>query len=107
GKGYSHIWQEGQPKTRVDWEEGSMFSPPEMWYHQHFNTGATPARYLALRWNNPEFQVWGEWWRKNEKSAGEQIEYEDEEPEIRATFERELAKSGVAIKLPPVQYRQK
>ncbi len=107
GKGFSLLWPEGEPVTRIDWEEGSMLSPPEMWYHQHFNTGPTPARYLALRWNNPEFQVWGEWWRKYEKSNGEQIEYEDEDPEIRATFETELAKIGVPVKLPRVEHRKK
>ena len=49
GEGYSLNWAEGDEPKRVDWSENAMFSPPDMWYHQHFNTGKGPARYLALK----------------------------------------------------------
>ena len=29
GKGYSLLWPEGRPRTRIDWQPGSMFVPPE------------------------------------------------------------------------------
>ncbi|MBI3975359.1 MAG: cupin domain-containing protein [Armatimonadetes bacterium] len=49
GRGYSIIQKEGEPPTRIDWEEGDMFSPPLWAWHQHFNTDSQrPARYLAV-----------------------------------------------------------
>jgi len=40
GEGYSVMWPEGKEKVVVRWQEGSMFVPPNRWFHQHFNLGA-------------------------------------------------------------------
>lgn len=105
GEGYSLLWKDNNPKTRVDWHAGSMFVPPEMWFHQHFNAGGTPARYLALRWGGAKFRMAGLFSSggiaESVKSGGNQIEYEDEDPEIRRIFESELSKRGVESKMAP------
>ena len=49
GVGFSMFWREGEQPKRYDWQDGSVFTPPAMMWHQHFNTGATGARYLPPR----------------------------------------------------------
>jgi hypothetical protein len=104
GKGYSLLWQEGRPKIRVDWHEGSMVVPPDMWFHQHFNAGSEPARFVALHFGGGKRFRTGEKWKGDEstKLGGDQIELEDEDPDIRELYETELAKENVMIKMPPV-----
>lgn len=50
GEGYTLAWPGGRyhKKQRVDWKAGTLFVPPTYWYHQHFNAGSTPARYLSI-----------------------------------------------------------
>lgn len=101
GEGYSILWQEGHEKIIVPWHEASMFVPPEKWFHQHFNVGSTPARYLAL---HPLKQFAG-YAEKIEDQARDQIEYCDEDPFIREKFEEELAKRGLTSAMPEEAYK--
>jgi mannose-6-phosphate isomerase-like protein (cupin superfamily) len=103
GEGFSVLWQEGHEKIFVPWREGSMFVPPEKWFHQHFNVGSTPARYLAL---HPLKQFAG-YAEKVEDQARDQIEYVDEDPAIRQRFEAELAQRGLTSAMPDEVYRNR
>jgi len=112
-EGYSLMWPNhlgtrpyengfGDEVVRVDWVPGSVFSPPTNWFHQHFNTGAEPALQLALRCGSQKFPLGirvaairaGVY--TSVKQGGTLIEYEDEDPAIRATYETELGKKGIA-----------
>jgi len=99
--------------VRVDWKAGSVFSPPTGWFHQHINTGSVAARQLAFRYNTQSGQYRlgiGKALNKagvvtSIREGGTLIEYEDEDPEIRAEFIRALEQTGVKYAMPPVVYR--
>ena len=103
GEGYSVMWPEGEEKMVVPWHEASCFTPPNRWFHQHFNLGATPARYLAL---HPPAQFAGHA-EQVEDRARDQIEYPDEDPFIRDTFESELAVRGLRSEMVEEAYRDR
>jgi hypothetical protein len=113
-EGYSLMWPNqlgtkpyengfGDQVVRVDWVPGSVFSPPTNWFHQHFNTGPERALQLALRCGSQKFPLGirvaairaGVY--TSVKQGGTLIEYEDEDPAIRGTYEAEIAKKGIAL----------
>ncbi len=100
GEGYSLIWREEKKKMKIDWKEGSLFIPPSRWYHQHFNTGTTPARYLAIH-SPVEHMLHAETF---EDRARDQIEYYQEDPSVMPTYEAELAKKRIASRMTPDLY---
>src|SRR5262249_19522211 len=57
GEGFSLLWRDNGPMQRVDWRPGSVVVPADQQFHQHFNTGPTAARYLALRWGSQRYPV--------------------------------------------------
>jgi len=102
GHGYSLYWHEGDPDfKRFDWKFGSVFTPTDMLFHQHFNTGGEPARYLAIAFGGMRYPTVAdkrktfEGMDKSMKAGGRQIDYEDEDPRIRQIFENELRRRGV------------
>lgn len=97
GEGFSYMWPEGSEKIYIPWHEASIFVPPDMWFHQHFNVGAEPARYLAFHGNNGGREVV----RDPER---DQIEYTQEDRLVRETFERELGKLGITSLMPDQCY---
>jgi quercetin dioxygenase-like cupin family protein len=47
GRGATMIWQEGEPRTTVEWEEGALLAIPLNAWHQEFNSsGSEPCRML-------------------------------------------------------------
>jgi len=104
GEGFSVLWSDGAPDlTDVPWHPGTMFVPPGMWWHQHFNTGPTPARYLAIRWGGAKWKVARyldiQGVDKSKKDGGNQIEYEDQDPRIHRLFVERCAARGVPVKM--------
>ncbi len=107
GKGYSLMWPDDEPKQRFDWQEGSIIVPPERWWHQHFVITTTPVRQLALRWDGEKYKFGKKWgFDKDIKQGGDQIEYHDEDPDVRQMFEEELAKEGLKSKMDPGLYKK-
>jgi mannose-6-phosphate isomerase-like protein (cupin superfamily) len=100
GEGYSVMWEEGKDKVIAPWKPGSLITPPNKWFHQHFNVGQSPARYLAF---HPPLQFDGHA-EKIEDRARDQIEYVDEDPAVRQRFEAELAKRGMRSEIPAEAY---
>ena len=108
GIGYSLLWpSHGGPRNgmeRVDWKPGAMVVPPNGWFHQHFNGGAEPARYMAFRWGSQKYgfslgvAMEGET-DVDIKLGGGQIEYEDEDPIIHDMFVETITKNGAESKM--------
>ena len=74
-----------------------MVVPPNMWFHQHFNTGTTPARYLAFKHEGVAIRnsqgVPKAWISR--RIGGDQIDYADEQPVVRQLFAEALAQHGL------------
>lgn len=102
GHGYSLLWYEGDREfVRVDWRHGVVFAPPDMMYHQHFNTAPDPSRYLAVALGSLRYPFTAE---KRSlfmgvdvsvRDGGRQIEYGDQDARIHEIYLSELAKNGV------------
>jgi quercetin dioxygenase-like cupin family protein len=106
GQGYSLYWYEGESELqRFDWKHGAVFAPTDMLFHQHFNTSAEPARYLAIAFGGLRYPTVADKRRTfhgmdvSVKDGGRQLEYEDEDPRIRRLYEEELRKNGIASRM--------
>lgn len=97
GTGYSLMWPEGEEPMRYEWGPGSLIVPPNMWFHQHFNSGTEPARYLAFKHEVVSVRnaqgVPKAW--ISQRIGGDQIDYADESHVVRTTFADALKEQGL------------
>ncbi len=97
GEGYSLMWPEGAEPKRYDWKVGTMIVPPNLWFHQHFNTGTTPSRYLAFKHEVVSIRnaqgVPKAWISR--RVGGDQIDYADEPQVVRTMFADALKEKGL------------
>ena len=101
GEGYSLMWPEEEEPKRYDWQLGTMIVPPNMWFHQHFNTGRETARYLAFKHEVVSVRnaqgVPKAW--ISQRVGGDQIDYADELPAVRTLFSEALTGRGLKPKM--------
>ncbi len=103
GHGYSLFWYEGDSdRRRIDWEPGWVYAPPDMMFHQHFNTAPAPSRYVAIAFGSIRYPfssdkraLFGGGVDRSAALGGSQIEYQDEDPGIRRLFEEALVARGL------------
>lgn len=103
GSGYTLLWYEGDEEfVELPWRHGVMYTPPFWMYHQHFNTGETPARYVACSLGSRRYPFIALRRRSAEgagavsvSKGGRQIEYEEQDPRVHRKFLEETAKNGV------------
>ncbi len=106
GSGYTLMWNDGDKEfERHEWQHGFVFAPPEGMFHQHFNTGPEPARYLAISMGSHRYPVLGHKLKLKQapdasvQEGGAQINYEDQDARIHEIWLRELAATGVASRM--------
>src|SRR4030095_14970053 len=100
-----------QDVVEVKWKAGSVYCPPGGWFHQHFNTGAQPARHLALRYGSRIHPIGFKIADKcsedgvyiDVKKGGTLIEYADEDRYVREHYEEEIKKTGVKCEMPALE----
>ena len=102
GHGYSLLWYDGEDDfTRVDWKHGTVFAPPDMMFHQHFNAAATPSRYLAIACGGLRYPLMEEKRRifmgmdVDVNKGGAQIEYKNQDPRVHEMFLEAMKQVGV------------
>jgi oxalate decarboxylase/phosphoglucose isomerase-like protein (cupin superfamily) len=103
GEGYSLLWYEGDSEfTEIPWRHGIMYTPPFWMFHQHFNTGPSPARYLACSLGSRRYPFISLRRKSAEgggatsiQEGGRQIEYEDQDPRIHRKWLEAIKENDV------------
>lgn len=53
GEGFTLVWEDDAGHlARTGWRHGIVYAPPGMTFRQHFNAGASPARYLDMQFGS-------------------------------------------------------
>jgi quercetin dioxygenase-like cupin family protein len=88
--GYTMMWKDGEEPTRYDWAEGSVISPPAGVWHQHYNTGTEPCKFVAL---HASFAL-----ASGGKGGGvEQLESSELDEGLREIYVAECEKNGIEV----------
>ena len=108
GTGYETLFFEGEEPRRLPLHPYGVVAPKRFEFHQHFDTGKGAMRQVAFRGVSPRYGAGvrydpvGASQSRDPTAAGYQINYEREDAKVRETYYRELERSGVELRLPPV-----
>jgi mannose-6-phosphate isomerase-like protein (cupin superfamily) len=105
GEGYTLVWKEGaETFTRMAWRHGVVCAAGGMLFHQHFNAGAAPARFLDVQLGSARFPMF----RARRASYGDAsvyaagsatIPYAQQDPRIHAQWLETIKTKGVTSQM--------
>jgi quercetin dioxygenase-like cupin family protein len=98
GTGFAMVWREGEERQRFEIRPGSIYSPGDLMYHGHFNTGRVPMRHFAMRGRSPKYSQ-----DRYRTKLHEMIPFDEEPPDIHPEYLRELQKNGVKSEISVVE----
>ncbi len=99
-KGDAHHWSKASEKMRYERHEVSVSGYPDPWYHQYFNIGNAPFRSMGTLYGfGPTRPVWvGAGIKRSIAEGGDQVMFDEEDPEILRLFMEELKKEGLEVR---------
>ena len=106
GEGYTLVWEEGaRDFVRTDWRHGIVYAPPGMAFHQHFNAGGAPARYLDMQLGSLRYPMFrhrrAAYGDKEVYAAGSAtVPYAEQDPRVHRMWLDAIAGKGVTPRMP-------
>lgn len=98
GEGYVMLWREGEERKRYNFRAGSIYSPGDLMYHGHFNTGPGLMRHFAIRGRSPKYTE-----DRYMPPLYQMIPLEEEPPDIHRDYLEELARKGIRAEISVVK----
>jgi len=98
GTGFAMVWREGEERQRFEIRPGTIYSPGDLMYHGHFNTGRTTMRHFAMRGASPKHSQ-----DRYRTKLHDMLPFDEEPPQLHQEYLRELAKNGVQAKISVVE----
>jgi hypothetical protein len=90
GTGFAMVWREDEPRQRFEIRPGSIYSPGDLMFHGHFNTGHNTMRHFAMRGRSPKFSQ-----DRYRTPLHYMIPFDEEPPEIQQEYLAALKENGV------------
>ncbi|MBI4335001.1 MAG: cupin domain-containing protein [Chloroflexi bacterium] len=95
GTGYALMWDTWDRRVKADFQKGTIYCPPEGWFHTHCNTGAQVVKHVALRCGIPGIgKIYQQ--RLSIKHGGDMLDRDEEDPAVKRLFEEEMKKAQLA-----------
>jgi hypothetical protein len=92
------LWRDGEERQRHDFKVGTVYSPGDLMWHGHFNTGRGAMRHFAIRGESPKYSH-----DRFLNPLWQMIPMDQEAPEIRRGYLAELARKGVEAEVSVVE----
>lgn len=90
GEGYVVLWKDGEERQLHPFKVGTVYSPDDLMWHGHFNTGGGAMRHFAMRGDSPKYSH-----DRFRNPLWTMIPMNEEPPEIHREYVRILRDKGV------------
>jgi quercetin dioxygenase-like cupin family protein len=90
GEGHVVLWRDGEERVVHEFKAGTSYSPDDLMWHGHFNTGNGPMRHFAMRGDSPKYSH-----DRFRNPLWTMIPFAEEPPEIHRDYLEILKHKGV------------